>query len=347
MIDFVVLGGGYGACATAAELSLRGASVGLVEVPEFMRHLEDVRRRGGLEIGPDPDHQTGFAPLAVVGSDPSSVSLARTILLVVPAYAERRFVRFAAPWLQTGQTLVFACGTLGEFMSDTNKQEWRSAGIEVAVLEALVQGGRREGTCVRLSTRKRNVRVAAAVGSDEGVAQRLEHIYPDLIPVADPLESALGNLNFVFHPLISLANLGRLGSDFLYYKDGMTPEVGILLETLDAERLSVGNAGGYSLDSCSDTLKRWYLSIPPPPLWRQVSGNPAYAGWKAPRSLEHRFLLEDVPYGLAQMEKIAKSLGVPTPLASALIDVASNLLRRDLRMAASEGTEIQGRNRRR
>jgi opine dehydrogenase len=55
---------------------------------------------------------------------------------------------------------------------------------------------------------------------------------------------------------------------------------------------------------------------------------------RAPASLEHRYYAEDFGYGLVPMLALAHAAGVATPLASALIAVASALLGRDL---AAEG----------
>ena len=62
--------------------------------------------------------------------------------------------------------------------------------------------------------------------------------------------------------------------------------------------------------------------------------NPAYEWDTAPRSLRHRFLLEDIPYGMVPMEDLGRLAGVKTPLTTAIIDLACSLLGEDFRARA-------------
>lgn len=332
-LDFLVLGGGHAAYATAADLSLRGASVGMLEVPEFADQVKEISLRGHLELITGEDDTNRAVKLASAGTDPEVIARANTLLLVVPAYAERRFVAFVAPHLRRGQLLVFACGTFAEVTSTTNRGLWGEAGIGVLAIECLIHVGRRDGVSVRLGPQKRHVRAGAAAGNTGLLLERLRPGYPTLEPTDDALAAVLGNLNMVFHPVISLANLGRLGSTFKYYAAGVTEPVGALLASLDAERLAIGSAAGYTLSDASDTLERWYghLGLPAGPLWQRVARNPVFASPQAPEVLEHRFLTEDVMCGLVPLETLGAKLRVATPLTTALVEMTSAALGRDVR----------------
>ena len=58
---------------------------------------------------------------------------------------------------------------------------------------------------------------------------------------------------------------------------------------------------------------------------------------KAPPTLDHRYLHEDVGWGLVPWAELGRSLGVHTPLMDALITVGSLLTGRDYR---SEGLTL-------
>jgi opine dehydrogenase len=53
-----------------------------------------------------------------------------------------------------------------------------------------------------------------------------------------------------------------------------------------------------------------------------VGGNPAYVGIKAPATLEHRYLLEDVPTGLIPLVALGHAAGVAVPTLRGLVERA-------------------------
>jgi len=59
---------------------------------------------------------------------------------------------------------------------------------------------------------------------------------------------------------------------------------------------------------------------------------------KSPPSLDHRYLKEDVGFGLVPMVEIGKLLGAKTPVMDALITLASTALRTDFR---TEGLTLE------
>jgi opine dehydrogenase len=58
---------------------------------------------------------------------------------------------------------------------------------------------------------------------------------------------------------------------------------------------------------------------------------PGFLGIKAQDQLDHRYLTEDVGFSLVFWTDLARALGVRTPTMDALIEIASVVLRRDLR----------------
>ena len=52
---------------------------------------------------------------------------------------------------------------------------------------------------------------------------------------------------------------------------------------------------------------------------------------KAPATIDHRFLNEDIPYGLVAIAELGRLAGVATPCADAVIDIASIVAARPYR----------------
>jgi opine dehydrogenase len=59
---------------------------------------------------------------------------------------------------------------------------------------------------------------------------------------------------------------------------------------------------------------------------------------RGPRSLDHRYLHEDVGWGLVPWSELGRALGVPTPVMDALITLGSALNDRDYR---AEGLTLE------
>jgi opine dehydrogenase len=64
--------------------------------------------------------------------------------------------------------------------------------------------------------------------------------------------------------------------------------------------------------------------------------NPVYEIDWAPPSLQHRFIIEDIPYGMVPMEQIGRLAKIPTPLTTAFIELACVLVGEDLRKRARD-----------
>jgi opine dehydrogenase len=338
-----VLGGGSGALATAADLTLRGFHVRLLEHPSFMGSLQGVLSAGGVHLASREGTgvPTGFARLEVVTSDPeSAVRGAGIVLFVVPAYAERAFASLVAPFLEANQCVVLFCGNLGGALelASSLRQAGQSPLPLIAETEALIYGAVRDGgNRVDVTGRKNSITVAALPATDTAKAlARLRPLYPDLATAANVLETGMRNGGCVVHPPVMVLNAGRIhgaGNPFRFYWDGVTESVGRVVAAVDEERVGVGEAWGLNLPSMRDRLLAWYADqgAKGESLGEVMATNPTFEKAMAPPTLDHRFLTEDVGFGLVPVEELGKAAGVGTPVISALVTLASELLGTDLR----------------
>ena len=62
------------------------------------------------------------------------------------------------------------------------------------------------------------------------------------------------------------------------------------------------------------------MAIMPATMREAVGGNPAYVGIKAPNTLDHRYLLEDVPTGLIPLIELGEAAGLAVPTLKSLVD---------------------------
>jgi opine dehydrogenase len=338
-----VLGGGNGAFAAAADLALRGAHVRLFEAPEMGETVAQIRRKGGIDLVADkvPDVTSGFARLDLITDDPGQAMRgAELVLYVVPAFAEARFTELCGPYLRPEQLVVMFCGGLGAALQLV--RDLKACGIHtiptIAETEGLVYGSaKQDATTVRVLATKKGLRCAALPSEQTGhVVAALRRYYPDFVGTRNVIETGLRNLNPVVHGSVSVLNAGRTAKDkpkWRYYWDGVTEAIGRVLSEVDKERLAIGTALGLELPSAMEVLLAWYgrQGACGSDLGQILSSNPPYETVWAPESLEHRFITEDIPYGLVPIEAFGGLLHVDTPAITSLITLASLLLDIDFR----------------
>jgi opine dehydrogenase len=156
-------------------------------------------------------------------------------------------------------------------------------------------------------------------------------LYPEIVQATSVLETGLGNLNAVFHPPGMIMNAGWLErTGFLFYREGFTPAVGRVTATIDAERMAVAKALGVPAASFLDMFYEAGLTTKA----ARESGDIARACEEsapnrtiaAPPRLDHRYIHEDVGYGLVPMAALGRLAGVATPTMDALVQLASMAL---------------------
>jgi len=325
-----VLGAGNGAHAFAGDLALRGHRVRLYN--KFAEEIAALQAKGGVTL---EGALTGFGALELVTTDIGPVvAEADIILVVVPAVAHAFMAEACAPHLRDGQLILLCPGRTGGALEF--RQVLRGLGVErrilVAEAQTLLFVCRISGPAqVRITTLKRETSLAALPASDTASAlQRIHRFYPQFTAATDVLETSLENIGAVFHPTTTLLSTGRIesGVPFEFYRD-MTPSIVRAIEAVDAERQAVARAYGVKTESASEWLLRSYAGIGGDTLYERMRSNAAYAGIAAPRSLDTRYLWEDVPTGLVPMVELGKLAGVAMPVSSSLVHLAGVLCRRD------------------
>ena len=156
-------------------------------------------------------------------------------------------------------------------------------------------------------------------------------VYPSMEPAESVMQTSLQNANPIIHPAVSLSNAARIemtGGDFLFYEDGVSDSVGRLIEALDKERIAIGEAMGITVltDPEMGMRQGYMLENNYGSGYRKA---PGFLGIGAQPQLDHRYINEDVGYGLVFMSKLGKQVGVDTPGIDAIIGVASIVMARD------------------
>jgi opine dehydrogenase len=158
----------------------------------------------------------------------------------------------------------------------------------------------------------------------------LRRAYPLVHPIEDALSAALMNAGPVIHPPLILMNAGPLEhfERWDIHNEGTQPAIRRVTDALDAERIGVREALGYAPYHYPlrdhYTTDRWMYGDAHDRLTE--SGD-----WREHIDLRtHRYMREDVAYGLAFLVSVARWCGVAAPVASGLLAIASAALGEDL-----------------
>ena len=331
---YTVIGAGHGGKAMAAHLAIQGFEVNLYNrTPD---HIAAIKARRGIELESYEGGPHGFGKLNIVTSDiEEAVKSADVLMVVVPSSAHASITRMVAPHLQDGQMIILhpgrTCGALE--VAKIVRDSGNKAEINIAEAETFIYASRSDGPAqARIFRIKEAVPLASLPGiNTDQVLEVINEAYPQYINGVDVLNTGLNNMGAIFHPALALLNAGWIESthgDFQFYIDGVTPSVARLLEVLDRERVTVASSLGIRARSAMEWLHMAYTTSGAN-LHEAIHNQPGYYGIKAPISLNHRYIFEDVPMSLVPLASMAQRYGVSVRGIESIIRIACIIHRTD------------------
>jgi opine dehydrogenase len=332
--DYTVIGAGHGGKAMAAHLALMGFQVALYNRnPE---HIAALKARGGIELESYEGGPKGFASLCLVTSDMGeALKHSEVVMVVVPSSAHGDVARAAAPHLRDGQTVVLhpgrTCGTIE--VAKVLRDNGCTADVTLAEAETFIYASRSDGPAqARIFRIKEAVPLAALPATrTEAVLEAIRPAYPQFIHGVNVLHTGLNNMGAIFHPALTILNAGWIEAthgDYQFYIDGVTPSVARLLEVLDRERVTVASSLGIRARTAIEWLEMAY-NTQGSDLHEAVHNQPGYYGIRAPSTLNHRYIFEDVPMSLVPIASLGERYGVSVRGIEAIISLACIIHRTD------------------
>jgi opine dehydrogenase len=333
-MKIAVLGSGNGGCAVAFDCAQHGHQVKLFDFETYPEQIKAIKDAGGIFAEGDLN---GFVPIQYAGHDiKETLNAAEMIIAVGPAYSTQPFAETCKPFLKKGQMILICPGSCGGSLEFKNVVGLAYEDTEFIVAETstlpyavrTVSPGRLN---IFLKLRAGLFVAAVPAKVTHKILEALADVYPALAPAKNVLQTSLQNGNPVIHPTVSLLNaalIERAQGDFYFYENGVTPAVGRLLKAVDQERIAIG--------------KKLNIKVMSEPAIGQLQGYmnektydrgyaeaPGFRGIKAQKRLNHRYIHEDVGYGLVFLKKLGEQIGVQTPNIAAIIQIASTLMARD------------------
>ncbi len=195
--------------------------------------------------------------------------------------------------------------------------------------------GALRGSSIDLSAVKHRLPFAAVDSQTEAQDLDLFRRYlPELVQ-SDLLTTSLSNTNHVIHPPLVIANaeLIEAGAPFHFYREGQLAIGAGMIESIDQERLAILDRLGLPRVRLADWMSRYYGEdgLRGDTIEDQLRGFGPFENSLGPASFQHRYLLEDVRYGLAPIEALGARIGVAVPNLRDVVSASSELAGTDLR----------------
>ena len=330
-LKVAVMGGGNSAHTMAADIALGGLEVNLCDLPAFQRNIQEAMDTRKIEkVGSvGTSGKTGIAELNKVTTDiADAIKNVDIVMLAIPAYGHLEFFQSILGSLEEGQIVIVLPGNWGAirlfnffrnkgfkkrvFIGETDRcmhicrasESWLGPGKARVILERPM------------------VRISAMPAKDTPtVFDLMKTIYPQLAPAHHVVDTSLNNFNFIIHGPLVLMNAGWIehtAGQFMIYRDGATPAIGSIVDAIADERDAI-----FRKFRLTTSVREPFYNLIRNAQWCK---DPCETG---PPNLQHRYLTEDIPYGLVPLAYLGDVVDVPTPMSDGIIELASKVNRVD------------------
>jgi opine dehydrogenase len=326
-----VIGAGNVGCALAADLALQG-----VEVRLFNRspgRLAAIRDAAGITVTGDIE---GFAaPALVTGSMAEAVDGAGVVAVTVPTASLPAYAAALARATTDGQLIWLNPGHSGGalYLAAELARAGRG-GRTICQLTTASHASRLTGPAtVRVFLRSRASIAALPSSHLEDCHSRLDTLLPGQFGRADSvLEADLANLNAILHPPGMVCNAGWIeatAGKFGFYAEGSGRAVARVMDAIDAERLALAGRLGVRAVPFPELFGQLGFTtgqgLPGGGAYHAIQHSDLIRPIQSPPRLDHRYLHEDVGWGLVPWMHLAAAASSPAPTITALTHLAGTI----------------------
>jgi opine dehydrogenase len=273
-----------------------------------------------------------FRP-GVAGSAADLADRSEVLMVALPAYGHKAVMDAIAPHIRDDQTILISSHASFGALYLARLLGERGMVVPIVAWGTTVTSGRQPSpveASVNTVRSKVDIATVPAARGDEGL-RVCQTLFGDRFVVRDGLLAiALSNLNPQNHMGIALCNLTRMEHGETWPQGlNVTPNVGRLLEALDAERLAIAEALGLKVRTI---FEHFHLSFHVPVASVSEMNQQMHVegrGGMGPPTADSRYVYEDVPFGLLMTVKLGELTGRPATLHRAGVEVFSALYGRD------------------
>jgi opine dehydrogenase len=270
----------------------------------------------------------------IAASCADAIQNADAVLIALPGYGHKSVLDAAGAHLREGQPVIISSHT--SFGALYLSRLLAARGVHAPIIAwgtTLTTGRQPSPTEVNVATVRQKIDLATVPDSAIDAGHALcTALFGDRFVKRDGLLAiALSNLNPQNHLGIALLNLTRMerGEEWSQGQN-ITPTVGRLIEALDEERLAIAKIFGLSVRTVREHFSLSFhvpmasVSDMNQEMHRQGRGG------VGPATVNSRYVLEDVPFGLVPTILLGRLAGSPATLHASGVALFSAAYGRDL-----------------
>ncbi len=333
-MKIAILGAGNAGCAAAADLAMKGHKVTIIKTSNSM-HDENFEflQKNNNQISLLENGEEKTTNLKLVTRDLEEVVNNEIIIIYIQTKYHEELIRRISKYFNKNQIVIINPG----YFSTAYMLKYCKNNMPIVVEAESSFIDSRISEPGKINVSFRNVRNPIGVypsKKTDYVKEKLKTLDYNFEYVSTT-EAALHNPNLIVHTvgaIMSIPRIEKTNGDYCMYHEVFTPSVWRILEKLDREKMEVIEALGFkrlsyveackfrnTLDDSRDAKEVffWYAAMP--------------NAVKGPVEVDSRYISEDVPQGLVMLETLGKELNIKTPICTALIEIASAALNRNLR----------------
>jgi opine dehydrogenase len=251
---------------------------------------------------------------------------AELVMVVVPAYGHEAFMRELVVCASPDQVIVFRSGYFAApVFARLLAQAGRAGQLLFGRTASLIYQARLRwpGRVLIKAAKRRMLFAALPARRTNEALSRIHQVFPQFVAAKNVFETSTSELGITVHPVTTLLNLSRIEHNGPYRSHyyEMTPGIGRVMDAIDAERQAVQRALGLPGASLPEMLKTYFGAVGAN-CYEAIRACPNYSTQTTPDSLQHRYLTEDVPFGLVPIAELGSLVGVDTIALRTLIQLA-------------------------
>jgi len=274
-------------------------------------------------------------PVRIAKDCKDAIANADVVIIALPANGHKMVMDAATPYLSEGLPVIISSHSSFGALYLSRQLAERKVSLPIVIWGTTLVTGRQPGpTEINVATVRQKLDVATLPFNalDQGFELCIALFGDRFVKRDGLLAIALSNLNPQNHLGIALLNLTRMEKGEQWSQAGnVTPAVGRFIETLDAERLAIAAHFDIAVRTVEEHFSlSFHVPMSTVSKMNQEMDRQGRSGF-GPTTIESRYILEDVPFGLLPTVFLGKISGNPAVLHESGISILSAAYGRDLK----------------